>query len=165
MLIKGPPGVRSSEITDKATFLNRRAFIQAAVGVFGLGTLAGQATVTAQQTAPHGRKLENIRKGTLSTTETPNTWQQITTYNNFYEFGVDEKDAATYAKSLRTSPWSIALEGEIARPAVWHLEDVLKGRTLEERIYRHRCVEGWSMVIPWVGFPLRDLIGQHQRPA
>ena len=98
----------------------------------------------------------------MSTTETPNTWQQITTYNNFYEFGVDKKDAATYSKSLKTSPWSIAMEGEVAKPAVWHLEDVLKGRTLEERIYRHRCVEGWSMVIPWVGFPLRDLIAQLQ---
>ena len=162
MLIKGPADVRSSEITDKATFVNRRTFIKTTVGVLGLGALADETTVRAQQPAPHGRKLENIQKSTSSTTETPNTWQQITTYNNFYEFGVDKKDAATHAKSLKTSPWSIAIEGEIARPAVWHLEDVLKGRTLEERIYRHRCVEGWSMVIPWVGFPLRELIAQLQ---
>src|SRR5262245_47097340 len=129
MLIKRPKEVPSSEITDKATFVNRRAFIQTAVGVFGLGALAGETAVRAQQPAPHGRKFDNIRKGAFSTTETPNTWQQITTYNNFYEFGVEKKDAATYGKNLKTSPWSIALEGEIARPAVWHLEDVLKGRT------------------------------------
>ena len=148
MLIKRPSDVRSSEISDKATYLNRRAFIQAAVGVLGVGALAGETAVNAQQPAPHGRKLENIQKSALSTTEKPNTWQQITTYNNFYEFGVDYKDAATYAKSLKTSPWSVAMEGEIAKPAVWHLEDVLKGQMLEERIYRHRCVEAWSMVIP-----------------
>src|SRR5262245_10058866 len=162
MLIKDRVDVRSSEITDKTAFMNRRAFIQATVGVFGLGALAGEATVKAQQPAPHRRKLENIRKSSVSTTEAPNTWQQITTYNNFYEFGIDKKDAATYSKGLKTSPWSIAIEGEVARPAVWHLEDVLKGRVLEERIYRHRCVEGWSMVIPWIGFPLRDLIAQLQ---
>ena len=162
MVIKQPLDVRSSEISSKATYLNRRTFIQTAVGVLAGAAVAREAVVDAQQPAPHGRKLDGIRKSTLSTTEKPNTWQQITTYNNFYEFGVDKKDAATYSKSLNTSPWSIAMEGEIARPAVWHLEDVLKGRTLEERIYRHRCVEGWSMVIPWVGFPLRDLIAQLQ---
>jgi sulfoxide reductase catalytic subunit YedY len=162
MLIKPPADIPSSEITDKATFVNRRAFIQTAVGVLGLAALAGETSVKAQQPAPHSRKFANILKSTSSTSETPNTWQQITTYNNFYEFGLDKKDAATNAKSLKTSPWSIAMEGEIARPAVWHLEDLLKGRTLEERIYRHRCVEGWSMVIPWIGFPLRDLIAQLQ---
>jgi sulfoxide reductase catalytic subunit YedY len=162
MLIKPPADIRSSEITNKATFVNRRAFIQTAVGVFGLAALAGETSVKAQQPAPHGRKFENILRSTSSTAEPPNTWQQITTYNNFYEFGLDKKDASTYAKSLKTSPWSIAMEGEIARPAAWHLEDVLKGRPLEERIYRHRCVEGWSMVIPWIGFPLRDLVAQLQ---
>src|SRR5262245_53187809 len=105
MLIKRPSDVRSSEISDKATYMNRRAFVQAAVGVLGVGALAVEPAVYAQQPAPHGRKLENIQKSTLSTTEKPNTWQQITTYNNFYEFGVDKKDASTYAKSLKTSPW------------------------------------------------------------
>jgi len=162
MLIKPAPDIRSSEITDKVTYLNRRAFIQTAIGGLAIGALAGETIVKAQQPAAHGRKFENIRRSNLSTTETPNTWQQITTYNNFYEFGVDKKDAATYSKTLKTSPWTIATEGEVTRPAVLHLEDVLKGRALEERIYRHRCVEGWSMVIPWIGFPLRDLIAQLQ---
>ena len=158
MLIKPAPDIRSSEITDKVTYLNRRAFIQTAIGGLAIGALAGETIVKAQQPAAHGRKFENIRRSNLSTTETPNTWQQITTYNNFYEFGVDKKDAATYSKTLKTSPWTIATEGEVTRPAVLHLEEVLKGRALEERIYRHRCVEGWSMVIPWNGFPLAQLI-------
>jgi len=162
VLIKPPSDIRSSEISDKAAYMNRRAFLQAAAGALGATAFAGEAAVTAQQPAAHGRKLESLHKSPLSTTERPNTWQQITTYNNFYEFGIDKTAAATYAAKLKTSPWSIAIEGEVARPAVWHLEDVLKGRTLEERIYRHRCVEGWSMVIPWVGFPLRDLITQLQ---
>jgi len=164
MLIRRTPNIRSSEVTDKATYLNRREFIRAAAAATAVvsGSLAGEPLVHAQQPAPHRRKLDNIRKSPFSTTEQPNSWQQITTYNNFYEFGVNYTDASKYAKSLRPEPWSIAMEGELARPAVWHLEDVLKGKVLEERIYRHRCVEAWSMVIPWVGFPLRDLLTQLQ---
>ena len=108
MLIKPPSDVRSSEICDKATYLNRRAFIRAAIGAVGVGALAGETAVTAQQPAAHGRKLENIRTSPLSTTERPNTWQQITTYNNFYEFGLDKQDAATYSKShvVSARTWS-----------------------------------------------------------
>src|SRR5262245_24050106 len=161
MLIKHAPDIRSSEISDKSTYLNRRNFLKAS-GVLVAGSVVAESVVTAQQPAAHGRKLEQLQKSAFSTTEQPNTWQQITTYNNFYEFGVDKTDAAAYGKSLRPSPWSIAMGGEVAKPAVWPLEDVLKGMTLEERIYRHRCVEGWSMVIPWVGFPLRDLLTRLQ---
>jgi sulfoxide reductase catalytic subunit YedY len=161
VLIKRASGTRSSEISDKTTYLSRRQFLTAA-GVLIAGSAASETGVTAQQQAPHGRMLEHVQKSALSTPEKPNTWQQITTYNNFYEFGVDKTDASTHAKSLKPSPWSIAMEGEVAKPAVWPLEDVLKGMTLEERIYRHRCVEGWSMVIPWVGFPLRDLLTRLQ---
>jgi sulfoxide reductase catalytic subunit YedY len=164
MLIKPASDIRSSEISDKATFLSRREFmkIASAAGVLATGALVGDANVTARQPAPHGRKLENIQKSAFSTTENVNTWPQMTTYNNFYEFGVDKTDAARHGSSLRPSPWSIAIEGAVAKPGVWPLEDVLKGKTLEERIYRHRCVEGWSMVIPWVGFPLRQLLTQLQ---
>jgi sulfoxide reductase catalytic subunit YedY len=161
MLIKHASDVRSSEISDKTTYLNRRQFLTAA-GVLVAGTMAAETIVTAQQQAPHGRKLEPVQKSSFSTPETPNSWQQITTYNNFYEFGVDKTDAATYGKALKPSPWSIAMDGEVGKPGIWPLEDVLKGMTLEERIYRHRCVEGWSMVIPWVGFPLRDLLTRLQ---
>jgi methionine sulfoxide reductase catalytic subunit len=161
MLIKRASDIRSSEISDKTTYWSRRQFMTAA-GVLMAGSVAAEAIVSAQQEAPHGRKLERVQKSAFSTTEKLNTWQQITTYNNFYEFGVDKTDAAKYAKALKPSPWSIAMDGEVGKPGIWPLEDVLKGMTLEERIYRHRCVEGWSMVIPWVGFPLRDLLTRLQ---
>jgi sulfoxide reductase catalytic subunit YedY len=161
MLIKRASDIQSSEITDRTTYLSRRQFFGAA-GVLLAGTVAGENVVAASQQASHGRKFEHIQKSSFSTTEKPNTWQQLTTYNNFYEFGVDKADPSQYATALRPSPWSIAIEGEVAKPGVWALDDVLKGVTLEERIYRHRCVEGWSMVIPWVGFPLRHLLERLQ---
>jgi sulfoxide reductase catalytic subunit YedY len=161
MLIKRPSDIRSSTITDKTTYFNRRQFMTAA-SVLVAGSVAPETIATALAQPAHGRKLEGIQKSSFSTTEKPNTWPQITTYNNFYEFGVDKGDPAKYATALRPSPWSIAIDGEVAKPAIWPLEDVLKGMTLEERIYRHRCVEGWSMVIPWVGFPLRSLLTRLQ---
>src|SRR5207247_6617934 len=93
-----------------------------------------------------------------STDEKPNTWEQITTYNNYYEFGTKKDQPSLFADTLKPEPWSVAVEGECNKKAVYHLEDVLKGQTLEDRIYRHRCVEGWSMVIPWVGFSLANFI-------
>jgi methionine sulfoxide reductase catalytic subunit len=164
MLIKPPSDIRSSEITDKKVYLNRRAFLQAATGTAvaaAAGILGSEATVHAAQPAPHGRKLENVKKSPLSldsNAEKPNKWEQITTYNNYYEFGSDKDSPAMYARSLKPEPWTVTVDGECSKKAVWHLEDVLKGQTLEERIYRHRCVEAWSMVIPWVGFPLSDFI-------
>jgi sulfoxide reductase catalytic subunit YedY len=102
-------------------------------------------------------------RSSLSTTEKPNTWQHITTYNNFYEFGTDKSDPANYAPRFKPpQPWTVAIEGEVAKPGKLTLEDILKGETLEDRIYRHRCVEAWSMVIPWVGFPLANLIKKVQ---
>jgi sulfoxide reductase catalytic subunit YedY len=94
----------------------------------------------------------------LSTSEQPNSWSHITTYNNFYEFGTNLHEPAMNARDFKPEPWTIAVEGECARKGSLNLEDILKGETLEDRIYRHRCVEGWSMVIPWVGFPLSSLI-------
>jgi sulfoxide reductase catalytic subunit YedY len=164
MLIKRPADIRSSEITDEKLYFNRREFIRAAGLAAGAAAGAGvflgaDATLSAAEPAPHGRKLENVKPSELSVTnEKANSWEQITTYNNFYEFGTDKEDPALYAKSLRTEPWSVVIEGEVAKPAKYALEDILKGETLEERIYRLRCVEAWSMVIPWVGFPLANLI-------
>jgi len=165
MLIKRPNDIPSSEITDKSTYVNRRTFIRAATGTAALaaaGALGGEAILSSQSPAPHGAKLPNVKPGAFNTTEKANTWDQITTYNNYYEFGTDKEEPARYAKSLKPAPWSVAVEGEVAKPAVWHLEDILKGQTLEDRIYRHRCVEAWSMVIPWVGFPLADFIKRVQ---
>ena len=161
MLIKRAADIRSSEITDKQTYLNRRDFVRAVTGTAALaaaGTIGAEALLHAQPPAPHKAKLTNIKPSEFSTTEKANSWEQITTYNNYYEYGTDKDSPAYYAGRLKPSPWSVTVEGEVAKPAVWHLEDILKGETLEDRIYRHRCVEAWSMVIPWVGFPLADFI-------
>jgi sulfoxide reductase catalytic subunit YedY len=163
MLIKRAADIRSSEITDKQLYCNRREFLEAATGTVALtaaSLVGGAAPLQAATPARHGRTLEDVRKSALSTNEKPNTWEQITTYNNFYEFGTSYDSAATFAHTLRPEPWTITVDGECNKRGVMNLEDVLKGRTLEERVYRHRCVERWSMVIPWLGFPLSDLIKQ-----
>jgi methionine sulfoxide reductase catalytic subunit len=159
MLIKSSASIPSSEMTDKRLYMDRRAFMRSATVLATAGAmLGGDALVQAAQPASHGKKLENVRASSSSTDERSNTWEQITSYNNYYEFGTDQDQPARLARTLVTAPWTVAVEGECNKPAVYHLEDVLKGRTLEERVYRHRCVEAWSMVIPWVGFPLADFI-------
>ncbi len=160
MLIKPPTSIPSSEITDRKLYLNRREFVRAVTWIAGgaAAEVLGETFLQAAQPAPHGRKLDNVQKSGFSTDEKPNTWEQITTYNNYYEFGTDKEQPSHLAHSLKTEPWTVAVEGECNKPAVYHLEDILKGQTLEDRIYRHRCVEAWSMVIPWVGFPLANFI-------
>ena len=160
MLIKPPTSTPSAEITDRKLYLNRREFVRAVTWVAGgaAAEVLGETFLQAAQPAPHGRKLDNVQKSGFSTDEKPNTWEQITTYNNYYEFGTDKEQPSLLAHSLKTEPWTVAVEGECNKPAVYHLEDILKGQTLEDRIYRHRCVEAWSMVIPWVGFPLANFI-------
>jgi len=161
MRIYRRPDIRSSEITDKTLYLNRRAFIRAAAGTAAaaaVGVIGGEAPLEAATPAPHGRKLDNVKQSAFSTDEKPNTWEQITTYNNYYEFGADKDQPSTFARQLKTEPWTIAVDGECNKKATYTLEDVLKGQTLEDRIYRHRCVEAWSMVIPWVGLPLADFL-------
>src|SRR2546425_7136 len=158
MLIRRASDIRSSEITDKKLYLNRREFLQAAsvtAGAAALGAIGSEALVHAATPAPHGRKLADIKPSKFSVdpkAEKPNKWEEITTYNNYYEFGVDKDSPSMHAKNLKTEPWTVTVDGECNKKAAWHLEDILKGQTLEERIYRHRCVEAWSMVIPWVGF-------------
>jgi sulfoxide reductase catalytic subunit YedY len=161
MLIKRAAAIPSSEITDKKLYLNRREFLQAATGtaaVAAAGLLGSEAMLHAATPAPHGRKLENLKKSPFSADEKPNKWEEITTYNNYYEFGTDKDSPSMTAHSLKPEPWTVTVDGECAKKGAMNLEDVLKGQTLEERIYRHRCVEAWSMVIPWVGFPLADFI-------
>ena len=164
MLIKRPADIRSSEITDKKINVNRREFIRAATGTAaaaaaGAGVFAGtSALLSAATPAPHGQKLSNVQKSALSTTEKINSWNDITTYNNYYEFGTDKDSPSMLVGRFKTEPWSVVVDGECNKKATYHLEDMLKGETLEERIYRHRCVERWSMVIPWVGFPLANFI-------
>jgi sulfoxide reductase catalytic subunit YedY len=161
MLIKRSSDIRASEITDKSHYLNRRQFLNA-VAMATAATAAGplsSETLAASNGAAHGKKLANFTKGAFSGGgDKVNSWNDITSYNNFYEFGTDKNDAVTNSGRFVTSPWKVSIEGECEMPGVMDLEDMLKGETLEERVYRHRCVEGWSLVIPWVGFPLVNLI-------
>ena len=163
MLIRRASDIRSSEITPKKLYLNRREFIVSAAAA-GIGIAASGGSVQAAgKPAPHGAKLPNIKKSPLSVSnEKLTSWNEITTYNNFYEFGLDKDSPSMLADRLKTAPWKVAVDGEVTKKASYNLEDILKGRTLEERIYRHRCVEAWSMIIPWVGFPLSDFIKQVQ---
>jgi sulfoxide reductase catalytic subunit YedY len=160
MLIKPTADIASSEITRKKHYLSRRDFLRAsgvAAAAVASGVVAAGSAVEAK-TAPHGRKLENINRAFPKPADKVNSWDDITSYNNFYEFGIDKGDASSNSGKFVASPWKVTIEGECKRVGVMDLEDILKGETLEERIYRHRCVEAWSMVIPWVGFPLANLI-------
>jgi len=159
MLIRRPTDIPSSEITDERLYLRRREFM-AAAAVPAVAALAGLslpgAAAEAAQPAPD--PIPGIRKSAWRVDEEINTYGDITSYNNFYEFGTDKSDPARNAKSFRTKPWTVRIEGLVGKPGSYQLEDLLKPAALEERIYRHRCVEAWSMVIPWVGFALADLL-------
>jgi sulfoxide reductase catalytic subunit YedY len=160
MLIKKPNDIRSSEITLKEVYLNRRQFMLAASAtMISAGALAsGIYPARSVHAATGGEKLNNVRKSAYSTSEKLNSFKDITTYNNFYELGTDKGDPAQNAKYLTTRPWTVSVEGEVKKPKVFDVEDLMKLSPLEERIYRLRCVEAWSMVIPWIGFPLSSLI-------
>jgi sulfoxide reductase catalytic subunit YedY len=160
MLIKKPNDISSAEITPKEIYLNRRQFMlsASATAISAGAALSGLEVAVSAKTAIAGEKLTNIQKSTYSTTEKMNSFKDITTYNNFYELGTDKGDPARNAKYLTTRPWTVALEGEVKKPKVYDIEQLIKLSPLEERIYRLRCVEAWSMVIPWVGFPLSSLV-------
>jgi methionine sulfoxide reductase catalytic subunit len=159
MPIRKSSDIPSSEITDEKLYLHRREFIQTALGATA-GLLVGGATIQAAPTpvAPTLPKLDGVRKGPFGTSEQQTPYEDITTYNNFYEFGTDKSDPSHNAGTLRPKPWTVKVDGEVNKPADYGLEDLIKPFALEERVYRLRCVEGWSMVIPWVGFPLGDLL-------
>ena len=152
MLILKPDQIPSSEITPRETYLNRRQFMT------GVAALAVAPAFAKPGLVSHGAKLAGVRPGAFSTTDKKTPFDDVTTYNNFYEFGTDKSDPAERAHTLKTRPWTVTVEGEIKRPKIWDIDELLKLAALEERIYRLRCVEGWSMVIPWVGFPLAEII-------
>ncbi len=135
----------ASAITPRSVYLNRRAFL---AGLAGVGLIGGEAGAA---------KLEGVNSP-LSTDEKPTSFKDVTSYNNFYEFGVQKTDPVTNAHTLKTKPWTVRIDGLVDKPADYQFEDLIKPVTLEERIYRMRCVEGWSMVIPWVGVPLAEII-------
>jgi len=158
MLVRKSADVRSSEITDEKLYRERREFLKTAVGAAAGVLLAGAGAAGAASVPQMPPRLDGVRKGPFGTGEKQTPYEDITTYNNFYEFGTDKSDPSRNAGSLRTRPWTVKVDGEVGKPADYHLEDLLKPFALEERVYRLRCVEGWSMVIPWVGFPLGDLL-------
>tara|TARA_Y100000590_G_C15743841_1_gene1021259 strand:+ start:3439 stop:4356 length:918 start_codon:yes stop_codon:yes gene_type:complete len=143
--------ILSSEITPYKTFLNRRKIIKL-ISYSSLGLLFSKSAKANHE--------ENVDQYTnlLDKDDTLNNFEEITNYNNFYEFGLGKEDPAKYSNNFQPSPWSIRIEGLVNSPGDYHIEDILKGVTIEDRVYRLRCVEGWSMVIPWQGFSLKDLI-------
>jgi sulfoxide reductase catalytic subunit YedY len=157
MLIKRPSDIPSSEITDKETYLNRRRFMQSMAGLALMPTLLSKAQAGYGNKPLSFNKLQQYR---IDEELTP--YKDITNYNNFYEFGTDKYSPAREAQQLTVDPWSITIAGHVEKPGSYALEDIIKPHPLEERIYRLRCVERWSMVIPWIGFPLADLIKRFQ---
>jgi methionine sulfoxide reductase catalytic subunit len=167
MLIRKASEIRSSEITDERWYLRRREFFRVAGGLLVSGAAGslvgacGDTSSAAGLTDGGGQSpLQNIKPKVVATDEPLNRFEDITSYNNFYEFGSGKNDPQRYAGSLKTSPWTVKIDGLCNKPASYHLEDLLKDQQLEERIYRLRCVEAWSMVIPWVGIPLSSVLNR-----
>ena len=158
MLIKRPDDILPSQITDESVYLKRREWLKLA-GVATAGLMTSQSIFASQ---PTGRMLENVRKSPFSTDQEPNSWSDITSYNNYYEFGTGKEDPAKNARDFEPMPWTVAANGECNKPGAYQYEDLVSPHALEERIYRLRCVEAWSMVIPWVGIPLASILKQFE---
>lgn len=156
MLIRKAPDILPSRITSKSNYLNRRAFMQAG-GALGAAAIAGPA-LGAMVPAGDRAKIENVAKSRFSTGERANSYEDITTYNNYYEFGTGKGDPVDNAEDFEARPWSITVDGEADITGTFDFDDFIKPFAVEERIYRMRCVEAWSMVIPWVGISLADVV-------
>jgi sulfoxide reductase catalytic subunit YedY len=165
MLIKKFKDIKSSEITPQALYDNRRQFIRTASGLLLAASTAsflGSNLFASEKGKYGGNKLDVKTKKNLAESEDLTPYDKATTYNNYYEFGTDKYSPAKRAATLKTDPWSVEVAGHVDNPGNYQLEDILKHNALEERIYRFRCVETWSMVVPWVGFPLANLIKRMQ---
>jgi sulfoxide reductase catalytic subunit YedY len=148
--------IKPSEITPESVYMQRRTLLKAALAAGILPSVlrtAGAATIPAT-----GAAFTNVKEWPDSLKDKPNSYEDITTYNNFYEFGTGKGDPSANAGTLKTEPWSVEISGEAAKTGTYTLEDILAPHTLEDRVYRLRCVEAWSMIVPWVGFPLGDLL-------
>ena len=154
MLIQKPAAIPPSEITPRETFLSRRQLIKAMAMAGGVA-LGGPLSLTVAHA--ERVRLFGVKKSALSIDEKQTPYDVVTTYNNFYEFGTDKSDPAENAQRLKTQPWTVSVEGEVKRPKMYDIDELFKLGALEERVYRMRCVEGWSMVIPWAGYPLNEL--------
>jgi sulfoxide reductase catalytic subunit YedY len=173
MLIRRASDIPSSEITAERVYRQRREFLRlagyaavaAAAGPIVTACGNGVASADAGPVVAGQSPLNNIKPGVVTTDEKWNTFEQITSYNNFYEFGTGKDDPQRYAGRLKTSPWKVKIDGHCAKPAEYLLEDLIKPVQLEERVYRLRCVEAWSMVVPWVGIPLSSILKRAEPTA
>lgn len=156
MLIKRAVDISSSEITSENLYHNRRDFIKTASAIMGVAAAGTIASACAPGVV--GAAGEPVAKGKYDTDEKLTPLQDVTNFNNYYEFGTGKDDPARNSKNFKPRPWSVKVDGMVKKPATYDLDDLLKGLTAEDRIYRMRCVEAWSMVIPWQGVPLADVI-------
>jgi sulfoxide reductase catalytic subunit YedY len=149
-----------AEITPKSVYLNRRQILRA-MGLAG-AAVVGSKVLSHLAFPPlsvnAGTRLNVTVKSPFSTTEKINSFEDVTHYNNFYEFGTDKSDPSKNSQKFHTTPWTVSVEGEVKKPAKYSMDDILKLAPLEERIYRHRCVEGWSIVVPWIGYSLNTIL-------
>ena len=160
MLILRPAGLRPSEITPHGVYMRRRQLIKSA----GLAGLAAAVGIFPGASHSQGKKLTGFGRSGYSTLEKPTAYSDAVNYNNYYEFGTDKSDPASHAHKLKTQPWTVVVEGAVRRPKTFGIDELLRF-PLEERVYRMRCVEGWSMVIPWIGFEFRKLASQVEPTA
>jgi sulfoxide reductase catalytic subunit YedY len=159
MLIKRPDAILPSEITPRPVYARRREFMKLAAAGTILSATVGCSEGTSSTQDTGRQKLADVTKSRFSSIEEPTEYKHVTLYNNFYEFGTDKSDPALYAGRLKTQPWTVSVEGECLKPRTFGIEELVQ-RPLEERVYRLRCVEAWSMVIPWIGFELNALLKQ-----
>lgn len=160
MVIKKPSDIASSEITPKSLYLNRRKFL-AGAAVAGAAAVAGgglRELISPTTVAQAGTKIDGIQKSKFSTDEKITPFKDVSNYNNYYEFSTDKYGPAGLAKDFRVRPWAVKIEGLVKKKQTLDVDTIMKMASAEERIYRHRCVEGWSIVVPWVGFSLSELI-------
>ncbi len=159
MLIRKAPDLTYADVTPKQVYLNRRKFLEA-MGIASATAVTGRLLfelAAPSETALAASKFSGLLKSPFSTTEKENSYQEVTQYNNFYEFGTDKSDPAKNAQRFDTSNWVVSVEGEVSKPHKFSMDEILKIAPLEERIYRHRCVEAWSIVVPWIGFSFSNL--------
>jgi len=162
MLIKKPADIAASEITAKSLYLNRRTFL-AGAAMAGVAAVAGERLlkmVSPSVVAMANPKIDGIHQSSFSTNEPITPFNKVSTYNNYYEFSTDKYEPADLAKNFKTRPWTVSVEGLVKKKKTLDVDTIIKMVAPEERIYRHRCVEGWSIVVPWVGFSLSTLIKQ-----
>src|SRR6195256_5580456 len=165
MLVRKPTDLTYADVTPKSVYSNRRKFLRGA-GLAFIGAFAGKRLfdMAASPSVAAGTKLTTI-KSPFSTDEKINSFNDVTHYNNFYEFGVNKGDPAKNTQKFATSPWTVSVSGEVKKSRKFSIDEILKLAPLEERIYRHRCVEGWSIVVPWIGFSFSALIKQVEPTA